>query len=134
MQNLYNLCKSIALCFLLVGVSCTDHDIPELPDVEALAYLPNCKFPFPFNVDIHRTGSATVLEYGIVYAPRSLPADVFPDVINDYKVKFDEPFLIGKKTKNSLGACAPFVYYRSYVIVEGGAVIYGPVQLFRITG
>lgn len=134
MSSFYRICKSVILCLLLAGVSCTDHDIPELPDVEALPYLPNCKFPFPFNVDIHRTGSAPVIEYGIVFTTRSSSGDVQPDITTDYKVAFDEPFLIGKKSKTALGACAPFVYYRSYVIVEGGAVIYGPVMLFRITG
>ena len=133
MKTTYILSK-MSLLLVLIFLSCTDHEISELPDVEALAYGPDCKHPFPYNVDVHKLGTAPVIEYGIVYAYSQRPDSLVPNIITDTKVVFNSPFALGKQTEVEYGVCYPYVYYRSYVVVQGGAVVYGPVLLFRIIG
>ena len=77
--------------FFLPFLSCTDHTIYELPDVEALSYAPDWKHPFSYNVGVHKLGTAPVLEYWIVYTYSQRTDNLVPDVITDTKVKFNSP-------------------------------------------
>jgi hypothetical protein len=141
MKHLSSIGSYFVAVFLIFTLSCTDHNIPEKPDLETLVYGANCKFSFTYKLKVLRVGDFPVTEYGIVwkqgyapdYRPGVPPSDP-PVVETDTKAVFDLPLTLGEKTKLAGGICAPLVYYRAYAILQDGTVVYGNLLAYLITG
>jgi len=125
MQKFTSIIKAFLMSLVLIGFSCTDHDFQELPDVETLVYGNNCKTTFAYNLNVRNIGTQPVKEYGIVIK-RGKTIEV-PDLptVADTKVIFPNPIKLGPITYREGGDCWPVVYYRSYVMLESGVVVYG---------
>jgi hypothetical protein len=109
----------------IFSLSCTDHDLQELPDVETLIYGNNCHALFTYNINVRNIGTQPIKEYGVVVKlGTSLNPPDLPTVA-DTKIVFPDPIKLGPISHLAGGACYPLVYYRSYVMLESGVVIYG---------
>ncbi|MCE7065631.1 hypothetical protein [Dyadobacter sp. CY326] len=121
----------ILLSLFLFAHACVDHQLPGTPpQIETLNFSSGAgKCSVTFNLDVKDVGTIPVKEYGMVYTttPTGNPRVGNAVVEKDYKQSFPMPLLPGKKSKlNSVSnTCGPFVYYRTYAILEDDSVIYG---------
>jgi len=137
MSKLSPLSSTILLVLFAFFLSCTDHDIPEKPELKTLLITSNpngLKCSIVFNLNCVKTGTIPVKEYGALYTAfgSGVPISDNPVIENSLKVIFDLPLTVGDKSKIGPQLCTNNIYYRAYAILIDDTVVYGDVIHFRI--
>jgi len=123
---------------MIISLSCTDHALPEKTELRTLQITSNpnqLKCSIVFALDVVKTGTLPVKEYGAVYSANfdgHAPLTETPTVANNLKVIFDMPLTTGSKQKIGPQLCTNNIYYRAYAIHIDDSVVYGEIIHFRI--
>jgi hypothetical protein len=137
MTKLFPLRSTIFLVLLAFALSCTDHDIPEKIELKTLPISSNpngLKCSIVFALNVVKTGSLPVKEYGVVYSSFGAgngPVVENPTIENNLKVIFDLPATVGDKSKIGPQLCTNNINYRAYAILIDDSVVYGDMLNFH---